>query len=116
MSVTHDLRNRQVFQQDDEDQFEDSLTEMADQSQQHMQEAMQRLEENMRNMAVRPTMGSLPSSFSAKPGEDASNFIDICVAWCDLNGQRDAAGLVNVFQLIMQGPARSWLRSLTDDE
>lgn len=37
------------------------------------------------------------------------------MAWCDINGQRNAAGLVNVFQLIMQDPTRSWLQSLTDD-
>jgi hypothetical protein len=79
-----------------------------------LREMVQRLENDLRNLSVRPTMG-LPSTFSARPGEDPSIFIKDCLAWCDMNGQRDAANVVNTLQLVLKGPARLWLDSITDE-
>jgi uncharacterized protein YoxC len=79
-----------------------------------IQDALQRLEQNLQQLSLKPnvTVNQLPPTFSAKPGEEAAQFIDQCVAWCDINGQQDAAGLLHVLQLVLKGPALSWLEDL----
>ena len=78
-----------------------------------LQATINRLENDIRNLAVRPVLYSqFLLIFSAKPGEDATNFINSCSAWCDVNGQREAANFVNMLKMSLQGPALLWIKSL----
>ncbi len=89
-----------------------------DNNQQRQQAAVQNelqcLEQNLQHLSVKPTVtvSQLPPAFSAKPGEEAAPFINQCVAWFEINGQQDAASLLNVLQLVLKGPALSWLDDL----
>ncbi len=112
--MSYNLRNRQVSN-DNSAIMADQQQQQAEQQQQQVMQAVQRLENDLRNLAVRPSVGQLPATFSARPGEDPTAFIDTCVAWCHINGQRDATGMMNVLQLVLKGPASDWLKGLADE-
>ena len=87
------------------------------QNHQIIQDAVQQLQEDLRNLTTRQTISHLPPplQFSAKPGEDPVHFINDCLAWCEMNGQQNENNLANLFQLILKGPAYSWFNTLTGE-
>lgn len=113
--MSYNLRNRTVIhtQQIRNNNLSIPNLQMANNNDQVVQDVVQQLQQ-VQQLAIRPILGNLPppSSFSAKPGEDPAHFINDSLAWCDMNGQREAADLSNLLQLILKGPAYNWFNTV----